>query len=237
MPPMSYPRRHMPLLRPESIERILKEAEDYAGLHAKSDHRSLQMSRATLRDAIGRGDVADVLKEWVNNHSADLVVVGTSSRAGLGKVVLGSIAEEIIREAPCPVLTVGPHVTQTPQPEFTALFAPRISHPVSLRAEEIAVSLAHEYQAHLTLGTRRRRSPQRFAASRNAANREALTRNDPSRTRTLYEPEVMVETGQWQNGFWLLRPNCSPTSSSWVSGERGLSRKQQVILARLHTEL
>lgn len=37
----------------------------------------------------------------------DLVVMGTHGRSGLGHLVLGSVAEEVVRHAPCPVLTVG----------------------------------------------------------------------------------------------------------------------------------
>ena len=52
-------------------------------------------------------------KEWVQTYSADLVVVVRSAAQAGAKWLLGSVAEEVIREAPCPVLTVGPHVTTT----------------------------------------------------------------------------------------------------------------------------
>jgi nucleotide-binding universal stress UspA family protein len=42
--------------------------------------------------------------------NADLIVLGTTSKHGLMKLALGSTAEEVIRTAYCPVLTVGPHV-------------------------------------------------------------------------------------------------------------------------------
>jgi nucleotide-binding universal stress UspA family protein len=37
----------------------------------------------------------------------DLIVVGTHGRTGLGHLVLGSVAEEVVRHAGCPVLTLG----------------------------------------------------------------------------------------------------------------------------------
>lgn len=58
-----------------------------------------------LMDAPGQrlGDlVADAARGW----EADLVVVGTHGRRGLGRVLLGSGAEQVIRNAPVPVLTV-----------------------------------------------------------------------------------------------------------------------------------
>lgn len=48
--------------------------------------------------------VADAAKLW----NADLIVVGTHGRRGLGRVLLGSGAEQIIRQAPVPVLVVRP---------------------------------------------------------------------------------------------------------------------------------
>jgi nucleotide-binding universal stress UspA family protein len=36
----------------------------------------------------------------------DLVVMGTHGRTGLGRLLMGSVAEEVVRKAPCPVLTV-----------------------------------------------------------------------------------------------------------------------------------
>jgi nucleotide-binding universal stress UspA family protein len=46
--------------------------------------------------------VADAARKW----NADLIVVGTHGRRGLGRVILGSGAEQIIRVAPIPVLTI-----------------------------------------------------------------------------------------------------------------------------------
>lgn len=40
------------------------------------------------------------------NRNADLIVMGTHGRTGLGRILLGSIAEHVLRQSPCPVLTV-----------------------------------------------------------------------------------------------------------------------------------
>src|SRR5262245_26222760 len=45
----------------------------------------------------------------IDNYNAHLVIIGTRRRTGLSKVLLRSVAEEIFRAVPCPVLTVGPH--------------------------------------------------------------------------------------------------------------------------------
>ena len=59
---------------------------------------------------IGEGNIWEVVSKLINEKEIDLVVLGTRGRTGLGKAILGSVAEQILRQAPCPVLTVGPHV-------------------------------------------------------------------------------------------------------------------------------
>jgi nucleotide-binding universal stress UspA family protein len=58
-----------------------------------------------------------VLAQTVDEHGIDLLVIGTHGRSGLGKVMRGSTAEEILRHAPCPVLTVGPGVMHEGAPD------------------------------------------------------------------------------------------------------------------------
>lgn len=55
----------------------------------------------SFRERLGNA-VADAAKRW----NADLIVVGTHGRRGLGRVLLGSGAEQIVRLAPVPVLVV-----------------------------------------------------------------------------------------------------------------------------------
>ena len=47
-------------------------------------------------------DIVAHAAEW----SADLIVMGTHGRAGLGHLLLGSVAERVVRKSPCPVTTV-----------------------------------------------------------------------------------------------------------------------------------
>jgi len=56
------------------------------------------------------GGVVTVIDAVAKEKNADLIVLGTNGRRGIGKFFLGSVAEEVLRKAPCPVLTVGPHV-------------------------------------------------------------------------------------------------------------------------------
>lgn len=49
---------------------------------------------------------------YVRNESIDLVVMGTHGRTGLEHILIGSVAERVVRKAPCPVLTVRPKSRQ-----------------------------------------------------------------------------------------------------------------------------
>ena len=52
------------------------------------------------------GRLADVVSDEAKAWNADLVVVGTHGRTGIGRVLLGSGAEQILRQAPVPVLVI-----------------------------------------------------------------------------------------------------------------------------------
>ena len=54
----------------------------------------------------GAGDVWTVLSRLIGEHSIDLLVVGTHGRTGARKLLMGSIAEKVFRQAACPVLSV-----------------------------------------------------------------------------------------------------------------------------------
>jgi nucleotide-binding universal stress UspA family protein len=183
------------LASPQSIDRVLKEAGDFAGYTLNQIIGSLRCRGLRCDVLLGEGNVAEVLEEWVRTYCADLVVVGTISRAGWGKVVLGSVAEEVIREATCPVLTVGPHVTTLASDGVHSIICATDFSSPSLRALEFALSLAHEYKAHLTLvhviEPSLRDSPR--LAMQQDENR--LRDMIPPQPELLYRPEVIVETG------------------------------------------
>ncbi len=54
--------------------------------------------------------------EYAKEHEIDLIVMGTHGRTGLSHVLMGSVAERVVRMAPCPVLTVHPEGHQFVMP-------------------------------------------------------------------------------------------------------------------------
>ncbi len=61
-----------------------------------------------VRAIAGKGPPGAEIVRIAGDERADLLVVGTHARRGLGRLVLGSIAEQVVRNAPCPVLVSRP---------------------------------------------------------------------------------------------------------------------------------
>jgi nucleotide-binding universal stress UspA family protein len=56
--------------------------------------------------ALLEGDPAEMIVDVARTSGCDLIVMGTHGRSGVGRLVLGSVAEQVLRKAPCPVLTM-----------------------------------------------------------------------------------------------------------------------------------
>ena len=80
------------------------------------------------------------LGQIIKEQAIDMLVVGTHGRTGFRKLLMGSVAENLFRRADCPVLSIGPNVSGTPEREarFRRVpdghgFQPRIVICVALR--------------------------------------------------------------------------------------------------------
>jgi nucleotide-binding universal stress UspA family protein len=121
----------------------------------KEDTRRLneQLQSIEHEVVVTEGNIWEVVSKLIREKEIDLVVLGTRGRTGLGKTILGSVAEQILRQSTCPVLTVGPHVNPWSD-EYGKMR--EILYATDLAAEfpmaaPYAVSLAQENQAHLVL--------------------------------------------------------------------------------------
>lgn len=99
------------------------------------------------------GAASESLHAIIEREHIDLVVVGTHGRTGLRKLVLGSVAEEIFRQAPCPVMTIGPHCWQSdPQAvRLKHILFPTDLSVDSARALPFAIAIAAEFNTALTV--------------------------------------------------------------------------------------
>ena len=59
-----------------------------------------------FRHLLLQGDIIHEMLKAITELNCDLVVVGTHGRKGFSRLLIGSVAEQIVRQSPCPVLTV-----------------------------------------------------------------------------------------------------------------------------------
>jgi len=100
-----------------------------------------------VRVEIGRTDLEIV--ETATGMGADLIVMGTHGHGGFEHVLLGSVAEKVLRRAPCPVLTVPPHAPGPSALPYRRLLCAIDFSEWSLTAFELASSLAEDSHASL----------------------------------------------------------------------------------------
>jgi nucleotide-binding universal stress UspA family protein len=102
---------------------------------------------------VEEGRVWDVLASVSARENIDLLLLGTHGRGGLKKLILGSVAEEVLRLSACPTLTVGPHAPTPPSDEagFRKILYVADFGPASNAALPHALSIAVDYRAKLIL--------------------------------------------------------------------------------------
>lgn len=89
---------------PEAIRSELHEAledlaaEALAGVTDRTDRR--------VATAVRKGDPAAEITAYARRHNADVVAMGTRGRHGENRLLIGSVAEAVVRTCPVPVLTV-----------------------------------------------------------------------------------------------------------------------------------
>jgi|SRR5215813_8853552 len=68
------------------------------------------LTQGSYETVVRTGDPAETIERAAQELGIDLIVMATHGREGLSHFVIGSIAEKVVREAPCPVLTVRPEL-------------------------------------------------------------------------------------------------------------------------------
>jgi nucleotide-binding universal stress UspA family protein len=93
---------------PEEVREVLERALATTGGRALSFIREAADADADeeLVTAVRQGDPADEICKYATEHDADVIASGTRGRHGEHGFLLGSVAEELVRQAPMPVLTV-----------------------------------------------------------------------------------------------------------------------------------
>lgn len=103
----------------------------------------LSSAGVTPRTQIAEGNTASEIIRHALEQDVDLVVMGTHGRSGFDRLTLGSVAEKVLRKAPCPVLTIPPGMGRTaPDVSMRQILCPTDFSSCSDQALDFALSLA-----------------------------------------------------------------------------------------------
>jgi nucleotide-binding universal stress UspA family protein len=98
---------YIPVELQQDVEAAAREQTE--GLLDEEDCRDLHAVAATVTS----NATADAITQYARAHRINLIVMGTHGRRAVARFFVGSVAERVVRTAPCPVLTV-----RTPEQEF-----------------------------------------------------------------------------------------------------------------------
>lgn len=102
-----------PIVAPEMAVPLptggLEEVRDEVMAYLRSEAEGVSEGQVQVSiDAIEGDDVASTIVGYAKDHGCDLIVISTHGRGGLSRLVFGSVAENVVRHAPCPVLVMRP---------------------------------------------------------------------------------------------------------------------------------
>ena len=188
VPPEDYP----PGL--SSFDEAAQVARRAAKLKINSLLSSTPCGEVDCETVVGNGDIWIGLSHFMRRHAIDLLVMGTVGRAGVRKFLLGSVAEEAMREARCPVLTVGPESHAAEERGFRQILYATDFSADSLAAAPYALALAGNYGSRLTLVHALEGLPESPYLDAQMA-RVRLRELVPLRVDLAATPDVIVEMG------------------------------------------
>ncbi|ELY87142.1 universal stress protein [Natrinema altunense] len=90
----------------EKQDRLRSDPEDEAASAAERATETAEREGVDVTTDIRHGVPQEQVVDFAETNPVDMVIVGTAGRSGLDHLISGSVAEEIVRNAPVPVLTV-----------------------------------------------------------------------------------------------------------------------------------
>jgi nucleotide-binding universal stress UspA family protein len=133
-------------------EAVNKQLKDLAAHQLSSTIQALQGDDLNIKQSQVRGiSTAPAILGYARENNIDLIVMGTHGRRGLGHLFLGSVAEEVVRLASCPVLTIREQKTPAPVKAMKHILVPVDFSEPGQRALVYAKEIAAFYGARLQL--------------------------------------------------------------------------------------
>ena len=185
-------------MEPVPVEIDWQKKRGAEGLARLEGYEALHMFPHEM--VLKQGSPWPEIRELIEERDIDLVVLGTHGRGVIGKLLLGSVAEQVLRHATCPVLTVGPDVLTSllDRERFGhILFATDFSDG-SLHALANALSIAEEHDAEITLMhvlEQLEPLPMEYSEELLSDYRQRLWRMVPEDANLWCKPQVTVAVG------------------------------------------
>lgn len=140
-PPLYFTVAQIEAIKAESEKRNATLLKELAGLT-----RETFGPQAELRVKVVEGHPVPVLREQVKAHQPDLLILGSHGRSGAARLMMGSVAENIVRESPCPALVV--RGTEAPT-KLRRILCPVSFTETGHRCLEASAALAATFHAPL----------------------------------------------------------------------------------------
>ncbi|UCC82744.1 MAG: universal stress protein [Gemmatimonadota bacterium] len=134
------------------MEELYLALEEHADAQLKGAIEAHGRAGFTIKSAQVRAiSAAGAILDYATENEIDLVVMGTHGRRGLRRLLLGSVAEEVVRLAPCPVLTVPEREDRASPSQIERIVVPVDFSVHAKLALAYAVQLSDAYGAQLHL--------------------------------------------------------------------------------------
>jgi nucleotide-binding universal stress UspA family protein len=96
----------------EESAKLVRDQEAFAREELVKLAKAAKRRMPKFRTLVRAGSPATTIVSQAQKLGADLIAMATHGRSGLTRMLLGSVAEKVVRTAPCPVLTVRPAKTK-----------------------------------------------------------------------------------------------------------------------------
>jgi nucleotide-binding universal stress UspA family protein len=134
------------------ISEASQKGRAYLSAYLDSKLRSLSSLDLQIEGSVTVGHVVDEILRLAEEHKTDLLLMATHGRTGVQRWRLGSVADKIVRSAPCPTLVIGPNVRSLPSTaSLRRILVPLDGSKLAERALPAAASLARQTGATLEL--------------------------------------------------------------------------------------
>jgi nucleotide-binding universal stress UspA family protein len=98
---------------PDMIQELFTSAQIRMDTFCQENEEAFKALGVTeLTSKVMRGDVAEQIIAYAGSKQGNLIVMGTHGYKGLEKIMFGSVADKVVKAAPCPIMTINPYTSK-----------------------------------------------------------------------------------------------------------------------------